>query len=107
MKHNFISFARTTCEPGSLFAVPTNPYHCVPTAHLFNENLEEIIEMFNGLTAKGLHILHIYAHSWEMEWNREDGWERCERIFERLIRLKNVNFMTNGDTYKAVFCKGK
>ena len=101
-----VMFARTTCRAGSVFAAPQNPYYCVPTVHLFDENIENIMDAFDALSTDGLHILHIYAHSWEIEWQRENGWETCEKIFDKLSKIKDAVFLDNGDTYRKVFERG-
>ena len=37
-----VMFARTVCKDGKLFDSPTNPYLCVPSVHLFDENIDNI-----------------------------------------------------------------
>lgn len=98
-----VLFARTTCREGYLFEIPKNPYVCIPSAHLFQENIYQLIEEFDAIETDVVKILHIYAHSYEMEWQRENGWEECEKIFQRLVKVKNANFMTNGEAYKMAF----
>lgn len=102
-----VMFARTVCKDGKLFDSPTNPYLCVPSVHLFDENIDTIIDEFDGLSSQDVNILHIYGHSWEMEWERENGWDTCERIFSRLSKIHNATYMDNGDTYSYVFKKVK
>ncbi len=106
-KSGIIQFARTTCRQNTTFAPPSNRYMCVPTAHLFDEKLSGIIDNFNAIDDESIHILHIYGHSWEVEWKRENGWKICEEIFSKLSKIQNVVFMSNGEAYKMAFAMGE
>ena len=70
---------------------------------MLDENIYELIDKFEKLDDDKLSVFHIYGHSYELEWNITDGWERIEKLFARLSQIKNTKFMTNGEAYSLCF----
>lgn len=97
-----IRFARTIPVPDYSFDPPQNPYICIPTAHMFDSNLERIISGFEATPNDGIQILHIFGHSYEIVWNQLDGWQKIEKLFQRLAAL-DAEFLCNADAYGTVF----
>lgn len=97
-----IQFARTVPVPDYTFTPPQSPYICTPTAHMFDPNMEQIISEFEAAPNDGIQILHIFGHSYEIVWQQPNGWQRIEKLFQRLAAL-NAEFLCNADAYAAVF----
>lgn len=101
-KFESIRFARTIPVPDYIFAPPQSPYICTPTAHMFDPNMEQIISEFEAAPNDGIQILHIFGHSYEIVWQQPNGWQRIERLFQRLAAL-DAAFLCNADAYDAAF----
>lgn len=97
-----IRFARTIPVPNYSFAPPQSPYACTPAAHMFDPNLEQIISEFEAAPNDSTQILHIFGHSYEIVWHQLDGWQRIEKLFQRLAAL-DARFLCNADAYGAIF----
>ena len=64
--------------------------------------MEQIISEFEAAPNDGIQILHIFGHSYEIVWQQPNGWQRIERLFQRLAAL-DAAFLCNADAYDAAF----
>ncbi len=102
--------SRFETETGSnLFAVPTTVHayrHWSDIVPIFKNagfrkflsrylNWDELaISMFDKIAETG-GVFHLWGHSWEIEKNND--WERLERVFKHISNHANAKYITNGD----------
>lgn len=99
---NVISFARAVPDGKKSFAVPENRYCCIPTGHIFDEDIYDTLEAFRSSDRTVPRLLHLYGHSYEIE-NTAGGWQRFEKLLKYLSEITDAAFMTNGEAYTKCF----
>lgn len=98
-KLKIVSYARGVIDGDGSYLPPQNKYKCIPTSHIFNENIYKLIDDFEADECDGLKIFHIYGHSYEIEWKRKNGWEQLDKLFARLKKVKDADYFTNSEAY--------
>ena len=101
-----IRFARTVPTRRRSFLPPENPYCCIPTAHIFDPDMDMIISSFKSIDSNQVQVLHIFGHSYEIAYHCNDGWERMNQLFRRLAAI-DAQFLCNADAYDIVFNSAK
>ncbi len=96
-----IKFARAIPNGEINFNYLEESMNIIPQAHIFNDNVYDIIDEFEKINNDRINILHIYGHSYEMDIY-ENGWERIERLFKRLSQLV-CEKLCNGQAYEIAF----
>ena len=95
-----IAYSRTLAGDNDSFEVPTDFYAWMPSAHHNNAKIFEYIEKFNSIKEDGLYsssktpkLFYIWGHTYEFD--RNDNWDRIEKICEELSGQDDVWYATN------------
>ena len=64
-----------------------------------DENIFVAIDRFASLPEKSDAILHIFGHSYELEYKDRDWWAVAEEICRKVKNLENVRYATLGEIY--------
>ena len=95
-----VAYSRTLGGDNDIFDLPTDPYAWMPTAHHNNPNIFEYIEKFNAINEDSLYIsrksaklFYIWGHSYEFD--RNDNWDRIEKIASALGGRSDTWYATN------------
>ena len=102
-----IAYSRTLGGDNDSFELPTDFYAWMPTAHHNNEHIFEYIEKFNSLKEDGVYsasktpkLFYLWGHAYEFD--RNDNWDRMEKICEGLSRRDDVWYATNIEIHDYV-----
>ena len=103
-----IAYSRTLGGDNNLFLLPNDWYNWVPSAHHDNINIFEYIERFKGISnnesdyndTRYPRLFYIWGHSFE--FNRNDNWDRIEKICSELSGQDDVWYATNIEIYEYV-----
>ena len=102
-----IAYARTLGGDNDMFLIPDDWYLWMPTAHHNNPKIFEYIDKFVEFSAdnayygaKGALLFYIWGHSFDFE--RQNNWERIERICEKLGDKDDIYYATNIEIYDYV-----
>ena len=95
-----IAYARTLGGDNDSFELPCDPYAWMPTAHHNNPNIFEYIKSFNEITEESQYysrktakLFYVWGHSYEFD--RNDNWDRIEKICDELGGKSDVWYATN------------
>ncbi len=95
-----VAYSRTLGGDNDAFELPYDPYAWMPTAHHNNPKIFEYIEKFNAINEDSLYIsrktaklFYIWGHSYEFD--RNDNWDRIEKIAEALGGRSDTWYATN------------
>ena len=109
-----------TCEPGGL-SLPRDPYHWHITLLASNDspfmalnicrqfalwkvsallNWESRAKLLLDLALEKGGVYHIYGHSEEFE--RNNSWDKLERVLKYLSNREGVKYMTNGKVIRVI-----
>lgn len=95
-----IAYSRTLLGDNDSFDLPVDPYAWMPTAHHNNPNIFEYIEKFNAINEDSLYhsrkfakLFYIWGHSYEFD--RDNNWDRIEKICESLGGREDTWYATN------------
>ena len=91
-----IKFCRTLPDGTYNLNVPSEWECWTPTCHFADEKVFEVIRRFADLPSENDWILHIYGHSYELEYKDRDRWA----VMEQICDFKNAQFMTLGEIYR-------
>lgn len=103
-----VAYARTLGEDNDGFYLPNDFYAWMPTAHHENSNLFEYIDKFVSINPdkedyyvnRGPRLFYLWGHSYEFE--RNNNWDRLEKIGEKLGGKDDVWYATNIEIYNYV-----
>ncbi|MBR5308263.1 MAG: polysaccharide deacetylase family protein [Clostridia bacterium] len=102
-----IVYARAAGSPSDKFPLPDDWYDWQPTAHHEAPDLFETIDKFLELDVSKLYIaardprlLYIWGHAFEFD--RNNNWERLEKICESLSGRDDIWYATNIEIYDYV-----
>lgn len=99
LKEIGIKYCRTIPDGTYNFSVPSEWECWVPTCHFQDENIFGVIDRFASLSEKSDAILHIFGHSYELEYKDRDWWAVAEKICRKVKNLENVRYATLGEIY--------
>lgn len=96
-----IAYARTLGKDNDHFELPVDFHAWMPTAHHDNPNLMEYIDKFLSIdtspeayhSTRFSRLMYIWGHSFEFD--RNDNWERMEKILEKLSGNDEIWYATN------------
>lgn len=95
-----VAYSRTLGGDNDSFDLPTDPYAWMPTAHHNNPKIFEFIEKFNSIGEDTLYIsrktaklFYIWGHTYEFD--KDNSWDRIERICKELSGKEDVWYATN------------
>ena len=95
-----VAYSRTLGGDNDSFDLPCDPYAWMPSAHHNNPKIFEFIEKFNGITEDSLYhsrktakLFYIWGHSYEFD--RDNNWDRIEKICSLLGGKSDVWYATN------------
>ena len=95
-----IAYSRTLGGDNDSFELPTDFYAWMPTAHHNNEHIFDFAEKFNALKEDGAYsaaktpkLFYLWGHSYEFD--RNDNWDRMEKICQELSGKDDVWYATN------------
>ena len=94
-----IKFCRTLPGEKHSFCVPKEWEIWKPTCHFQNENIFGIIDEFAEIDKDKDAILHIFGHSYELQYKDKDWWSVFEEICKRVKSFENVAYATLGEVY--------
>lgn len=100
-----IAYSRTLGSDNNSFELPTDWYKWIPTAHHNNPKLFDYIDEFLSITGNeyiastGPKLFYIWGHSYEFG---RDGWDRLEKICEKLANNDDIWYATNIEIYDYV-----
>ncbi|MCD8335776.1 MAG: polysaccharide deacetylase family protein [Lachnospiraceae bacterium] len=93
IRANGIKYSRTVRSTGSLWA-PADFLEWHPTCHHNDARLFELADRFLGLRENWeLGLMYVWGHSYEFD--RDDNWERIEKLAQTLAFKENVWYATN------------
>lgn len=102
-----IAYARSLGGDNDSFALPTDWYNWIPTAHHDNPNLDSYIEKFSTLAPVGSYypsgqprLFYLWGHSFEFQNNH--NWDRLEAICQKLGGHQEIWYATNMEIYTYV-----
>ena len=102
-----VAYSRTLGGDNDGFEVPTDFYAWMPTAHHNNEKVFEYIEKFNAFKEDGAYtasktakLFYLWGHTYEFD--RNDNWDRIEKICEELSGKDDVWYATNIEIHDYV-----
>ena len=96
-----IAYARTLGGDNDRFELPTDWHAWMPSAHHNNPNVFEYVDKFLEISfdppvycdRRYPCLLYIWGHSYEFD--RNDNWDRIEKICEKLAGHDDIWFATN------------
>lgn len=100
-----IVFSRSLGADNDSFALPTDWYNWIPTAHHNNENIMAYIDKFIGkqgsyCAARTPWLFYLWGHSYE--FGNAGNWEHLENICKKLSNRDDVWYATNIEIYDYV-----
>ena len=103
-----IAYARTLRGDNNSFALPSDWYHWMPTAHHDTNELLDWADEFISLDLSPMvyhpirypRLFYIWGHSYEFDNN--DNWDRLEQICEKFATADDIWFATNIEIYDYV-----
>ena len=107
-----IAYSRTLGGDNDTFALPTDWYAWMPTAHHNNPKILDYIDKFNALSqdksvyvaARDPKLMYIWGHSYEFD--NADNWEHLDEICRRLSGREDTWYATNIEIYNYVNAYG-
>ncbi len=102
-----IAYARTLAGDNDSFLLPEDFHAWMPTAHHNNPEIFEYIDKFLSLdlsvaaskARRYSRLFYIWGHSYEFD--RNDNWDRIEKICERLGGKDDIYYATNIEIYEC------
>lgn len=94
-----IKYCRATPDGNYNTDVPHNWLAWIPTCHFQDRFLLEFIQDFSSRSNSVPQILHIFGHSYELEYKDRDWWEYFEIILQAVRDIPDARFLTLGETY--------
>lgn len=100
-----IIYSRTTASTEK-FDMPSDWHSWNPTAHHNNENIFELINTFVDLTVPSYlplaapKLFYLWGHSYEFD--KDNNWDKLEKICELLSDKSDIWYATNGEIYDYV-----
>ena len=102
-----IAYARSVGGDNDMFELPTDWYEWIPTAHHDNSEIFDYIERFLLINFDGKYcskrwprLFYIWGHSFEFD--RNDNWDRIEKICALLSGKSDTWYATNVEIYDYV-----
>ena len=102
-----IAYSRTLGGDNDSFDLPLDSYAWVPTAHHNNEKIFGFIEKFNAIKEETQYfarrtpkLFYLWGHSYEFD--RDNNWDRIERICDELGGKDDVWYATNVEIHDYV-----
>ena len=102
-----VAYSRTLGGDNDSFDLPDDPYAWMPSAHHNNPKIFEFIEKFNTMTEDSLYfarktpkLFYIWGHSYEFD--RDNNWDRIERICSELGGRDEIWYATNIEIHDYV-----
>ena len=103
-----IKYSRTLAGDNDLFALPSDWYAWMPTAHHKNPKIMEYAEEFVNLdlstktycARRQPRLFYMWGHSYEFE--RDNNWNLLDEICEKLSGKDDIWYATNGEIYDYV-----
>lgn len=92
-----ICYARNVEESGTL-NFPENFLEWHPSAHILSADTDRLLSEFEK--AENDCLLYIWGHTFELDF--DNGWERTEKILERLSEIDGAVCMTNMQIYREI-----
>ena len=92
-----IRYARNVEESGTL-NFPENFLEWHPSAHILSDDTDRLLSEFEK--AENDCLLYIWGHTFELDF--DNGWERTEKILERLSEIEGAVCMTNMQIYREI-----
>ena len=92
-----IRYARNVEESGTL-NFPENFLEWHPSAHILSDDTDRLLSEFEK--AENDCLLYIWGHTFELDF--DNGWERTEKILERLSKIGGAVCMTNMQIYREI-----
>lgn len=103
-----IAYSRTLGGDNNSFALPTDWYAWMPTAHHNNPQIMDYIEEFLSIdlspttycAGRQSRLFYIWGHSYEFD--RNDNWEHLEKICDKLGKKDDIWYATNIEIYEYI-----
>ena len=99
-----IAYSRTLGGDNDSFAMPNDWHAWMPTAHHINPKVFEYIEKFVAfdptkvyLSSRSPRLFYLWGHSYEFD--RDNNWDRLEKICEMLGGKDDTWYVTNIEIY--------
>lgn len=99
-----IAYSRTLAGDNDSFAMPTDWHAWMPTAHHVNPLVFEYIEKFvafdpseHYMSERSPRLFYLWGHSYEFD--RDNNWDRLEKICEQLGGKDDTWYATNIEIY--------
>ena len=92
-----IRYARNVEESGTL-NFPENFLEWHPSAHILSDDTDRLLSEFEK--AENDCLLYIWGHTFELDF--DNGWERTEKLLERLSKIGGAVCMTNMQIYREI-----
>ena len=96
-EHTDLKYARTILETKD-FAPPEDFLEWHPTCHARDEQIFELADRFDALSADTEAIFYIWGHSFDLDGL--DLWEHFEKLLERVSSMENVTIAPNREVYE-------
>ena len=107
LKNLDIVYARTLGGDNDSFAIPTDWYAWMPTAHHNNPHIFEYIEKFVNFAPEKVYesgrqakLFYIWGHSYEFA--KDNNWDKLEKICSVLGGRDDIWYATNIEIYEYV-----
>ncbi len=102
-----IVYARTLFADNDSFELPVDWFRWIPTAHHNNPKIMEYIEKFAAHDCSMEHcagrrplLFYMWGHSYEFD--RQNNWDRLEKICQKFTDIPDVWYATNIEIYRYV-----
>lgn len=103
-----IAYSRTLGGDNNSFALPSDFYAWMPTAHHNNPKIEEYADEFIALdlspniyhARRQPRLMYIWGHSYEFDNN--NNWEHMEKLCDKLSGNDEIWYATNIEIYEYV-----
>ncbi len=101
-----IVYSRTLSGDNDSFLLPTEWFAWMPTAHHNNPQIFDWIEKFNNMgrdikNASGFpRLFYLWGHTYEFD--RDNNWDRIEKILDELSGKEDTWYATNIEIYDYV-----
>ncbi len=102
-----VAYARTLGGDNDGFELPSDWYEWTPSAHHNNPLIFDYIDKFLSISRKDAYyasarpaLFYIWGHSYELDKN--DGWDRMEKIADALSAREDIWYATNIEIYDYV-----
>ena len=99
-----IAYSRTLGGDNKDFKIPVDWHAWMPTAHHNNPEIFNWINAFNGIDEKTLYssgnyprLFYVWGHTYEFD--KDNNWDRIEKICEELSNRDDVYYATNIEIY--------